>query len=68
MEICVDQLKQEVTELKDKLALLGQSDAKCPLCETDLGVSEKRSIEEKYRAEVEAKLDRQQKNELEIRE
>ena len=62
------QSKQEVRELKDKLALLSQSDAKCPLCETDLGVLEKRSIEEKYRAEVDAKLDTQQKNELEMRE
>jgi exonuclease SbcC len=62
------QLRQEVKELEDKLALLVPGDAKCPLCETELGAGGKQRIEEKYKAEVSLKIDTQQRNEAEIKQ
>jgi exonuclease SbcC len=62
------QLGQEAKGLKDKLALLVQGDARCPLCETELGAEGKQRIEEKYKADVSTKVDAQQRNETEIKE
>jgi DNA repair protein SbcC/Rad50 len=61
-------LAQELKESKDKLALLTRGDARCPLCETELGAEGKQRIEEKFRVEISAKIDDQRKNEAEIRE
>ncbi|MDP2731386.1 MAG: SMC family ATPase [Dehalococcoidales bacterium] len=45
-------LEQELEEIKEKLELLsGQTEAKCPLCERELGEDHRRLIEEKYTAE-----------------
>ena len=63
-----DQLRQEVKGVEDKLALLVQGDAKCPLCETELGAGGKQRIEEKYKIDVSTKVDTQQRNEAEIKE
>lgn len=62
------QLEQELKELRDKLALLMQGDARCPLCETELGAGGKQRIEEKYEAEISTKVDAQRSNEAEIKE
>jgi len=62
------QLEQEVGELRDKLALLRQGEATCPLCETELGAQGKQRIEDKYEAEISAKFDAQRQNEAEIAE
>lgn len=62
------QLRQEVQDLKDKQALLMQDEAKCPLCETELGFDGKHRIEEKYEVEVATKIDIQQRNEAELKE
>ena len=61
-------LGQEVKELTDKLALLVQGDARCPLCETELGEGGRQRIEEKYKAEISTKVDAQRSNQAEIRE
>ena len=61
-------LAQELKESKDKLALLTRGDARCPLCETELGAEGKQRIEEKFKIEVSAKIDDQRKSEAEIRE
>ncbi|MBL7119759.1 MAG: hypothetical protein ISS53_03640 [Dehalococcoidia bacterium] len=61
------QLEQELKELRDKLALLMQGDARCPLCETELGEEGKQRIEEKYEAEISTKVDAQRRNEAEIK-
>jgi exonuclease SbcC len=61
-------LAQELKESKDKLALLTRGDARCPLCETELGAEGKQRIEEKFKVEISAKIDDQRKNEAEIRE
>ncbi|MBM4462181.1 MAG: SMC family ATPase [Chloroflexi bacterium] len=61
-------LAQELKESKEKLALLTGGDARCPLCETELGAEGKQRIEEKFRAEIKAKMDGQRQNEVEIKE
>jgi exonuclease SbcC len=49
-------LVREIEEIKEKLSLLlTQTDAKCPLCETELGVEELKIIEDKYEADKENK-------------
>ena len=62
------QLKQEIEELKDKVALLVRSDVKCPLCETELGMVGKQRIEEKYKADILLKTGTQHRNKTEIKE
>ncbi|MFC1924248.1 AAA family ATPase [Chloroflexota bacterium] len=62
------QLKQELQELEDKLAMLMQGEAKCPLCMTDLGIEGKQRIEGKYREEAATKVDTQCRNETELKE
>ncbi|MFC2019420.1 AAA family ATPase [Chloroflexota bacterium] len=45
-------LEAEIKEIAEKLdLLLTQSDAKCPLCETDLGTEERERIRAKYTAQ-----------------
>ena len=49
-------LVKEIAEIEEKLDLLStQIDAKCPLCETELGTEERRRIETKYVAERDSK-------------
>ena len=62
------QLAQELKESREKLALLLRGDARCPLCETELGAEGKQRIEEKSRGEMSAKADAQRGNESEIKE
>ena len=51
-------LEQEITETEEKLnLLLTESGAKCPLCETELGVDELKLIEAKYTADKHGKSD-----------
>jgi len=51
-------LEQEIAEITEKLSLLlNESGAKCPLCETELGVDGLKLIETKYAAEKQAKSD-----------
>ena len=49
-------LKSEIEEIIRKLALLAaESGAKCPLCEQELGVEERRRIDMKYNEEKQTK-------------
>ncbi len=49
-------LEAEVTDLKEKCRLLAQQDdARCPLCETELGVNGRQQIEAKLAFEAEEK-------------
>ena len=49
METNKTRLEKEIAEIEEKLNLLStQSDAKCPLCETELGLDERQRIETKY--------------------
>ena len=52
------QLEQEIREIEEKLnLLLTQSGAKCPLCETELGLEGLKLIEIKYAADKHSKSD-----------
>ncbi|MBI2830977.1 MAG: SMC family ATPase [Chloroflexi bacterium] len=56
MESSIARLEQEIPELEKKLnMLLTQHEAKCPLCETELGAEGIKLIETKYHAEREQK-------------
>ena len=51
-------LEQEISEIEEKLnLLLTQTEAKCPLCETELGIDGLRLIETKYATEKQGKSD-----------
>jgi exonuclease SbcC len=62
------QLKVEMETLKEKVDLLSEADARCPLCETELGVEERKRIEAKYEAEGRAKADAYRANEEELKQ
>ncbi len=51
------QLKKEMEELKGKLDLLGQGEAECPLCGTELGVEGRERIMVNYEAQGREKGD-----------
>ena len=56
LETNKSRLEKEIKEIAEKLDLLStQIDAKCPLCETELGTEERRRIETKYAAERDSK-------------
>jgi len=61
------QLEQEIGELEEKLdLLLTQSEAKCPLCETELGKEGLKLIEAKYSADKLNKSDSLKVNQAEL--
>ena len=61
------QLKKEIAEIEEKLDLLStQSDARCPLCETELGIEERQLIETKYAADRRSKSDSLKSNHAEL--
>ena len=58
LESSTTQLEQEIEETAQKLhLLLTQKDAKCPLCETELGSDGLKLIEAKYTADKQQKSD-----------
>ncbi|MFH0768299.1 MAG: SMC family ATPase [Chloroflexota bacterium] len=60
-------LGQEIREIEEKLSLLlTQSGAKCPLCETELGVDGIKLIEAKYTADKHSKSDSLKSNQSEM--
>ena len=63
----VGRLEKEVGEIEEKLDLLStQIDAKCPLCETELGTDERRRIETKYAADRDSKSDSLKSSQTEL--
>jgi len=60
-------LKHEINEIAEKLKLLSsQTEAKCPLCETDLGAEGLKIIESKYAADSNDKSDSLKANQAEL--
>ncbi|MDI6814534.1 MAG: SMC family ATPase [Dehalococcoidales bacterium] len=60
-------LEQEIAEIQEKLnLLLTGSGAKCPLCETELGMEGLKLIERKYEAERHSKSDSLKSNQAEL--
>jgi exonuclease SbcC len=61
------QLKQEIDKIEEKLKLLlTQREAKCPLCETELGADGIKLIETKYAADRDGKSDSLKSNQAEL--
>ncbi len=61
------QLEQEIKEIEEKLNLLfSQREAKCPLCETELGADGLKRIEAKYTADRHSKSDCLQSSQTEL--
>ncbi|MFB0559578.1 MAG: AAA family ATPase [Dehalococcoidales bacterium] len=60
-------LEQEIQEIEEKLGLLfSQTEAKCPLCETELGADGIKRIEAKYAADKSSKSASLQSNQTEL--
>jgi len=55
------QIAEQITDLNEKHNLLSQENARCPLCETELGVEGLQRIELKITSETEDKSKQQQK-------
>ncbi len=56
LEPAINQLEKDIAEIGEKLAMLRAGhEARCPLCETELGEEGLQLIEQKYGAEREAK-------------
>jgi len=61
------QLEQEIAQTQEKLnLLLTESGAKCPLCETELGMEGLKLIETKYAADRDSKSDLLRSNQTEL--
>ena len=61
------QLEREIREIEEKLKLLlTQADAKCPLCETELGTDRLKLIETKYEADRHGKSDSLKSNQTQL--
>jgi len=62
-----NRLEQEIKEVEEKLSLLlTQSGAKCPLCETELGMEGLKLIETKYEADKQHESDSLKSSEAEL--
>ena len=67
LETNKNRLEKEIEEIAEKLDLLStQSDARCPLCETELGADERRRIETKYTADRDSKSNSLESNRTEL--
>jgi len=67
LESSKTRLEQEIKELQEKLGLLStQSDATCPLCETEVGRDGLKRIEVKYTTERDSKADSLKSNQAEL--
>jgi len=60
-------LEQEIGEIEERLSLLlTQSGAKCPLCETELGIEGLKRVETKYTTDRQSKSDSLKSNQTEL--
>jgi exonuclease SbcC len=67
LEASSNQLEQEIGEIEEKLKLLlAQHEAKCPLCETELGIDGLKLIETKYAADKDRKAGSLKANQVEL--
>jgi exonuclease SbcC len=56
LESVSTRLNTDIAELNEKRKLLAQGDARCPLCETDLGADGRQRIESKLASETKEKI------------
>ena len=67
MESSQARLEQEIAEIQEKINLLSaQAEAKCPLCETELGKEGLNRIQVKYAADRESKDKSRKQNQFEL--
>jgi len=66
LESTNSRLEPEITDLKEKLRLLARGDARCPLCETELGVDGRQRLVMKIASEADAKIKSHQHNNEEL--
>ncbi len=67
LESSKNQLEQAIKEIEEKLNLLStQAEAKCPLCESELGIEGLKLIEAKYEADKQHKSNSLKSNHAEI--
>jgi len=67
LESGTTRLAQEIEEIEEKLKLLlSQQEAKCPLCETELGADSLKLIETKYAAERDGKSETLKSSQVEL--
>lgn len=67
LESTSTQLEGEIAESKEKLKLLTGDDARCPLCQTELGVDGRQQLEAKLTSEVQQKIKSLQNNDEELK-
>ena len=67
IESSIKRLEQEIKDIEEKLNLLfTQRDAKCPLCETELGKEGLKLIETKYAGDRDSKTESLRSNQAEV--
>ncbi len=67
LESNISQVEQELKELEEKIDLLAtQTEARCPLCETELGTEGLQLIASKYKAEKQERTDSLTSNQAEL--
>lgn len=62
-----ERLLREMQELRKKVDMLAQGDARCPLCGTELGVDGRRHIEQEYEAQGRAMAMEHRENQARLR-
>lgn len=62
------QLDTDIADLNNKCKLIAQGDARCPLCQTELGVDGLYQLEEKLKSEVQQKIAARQNNNEKIKQ
>jgi len=67
LESTSTQLEGEIAESKEKLKLLTGDDARCPLCQTELGVDGRQQLEAKLTSEVQQKIKSLQNNDEKLK-
>jgi len=67
LESTSTQSEGEIAESKEKLKLLTGDDARCPLCQTELGVDGRQQLEAKLTSEVQQKIKSLQNNDEELK-
>ena len=67
LESVSTQLDTDIADLNEKCKLIAQGDARCPLCQTELGVDGLQQLEEKLTLEAQQKIRTRQNNSEEIK-
>jgi len=67
LESTSTRLEEEIAESNEKLKLLTGDDARCPLCQTELGVDGRQQLEVKLTSQVQQKIKSLQNNNEELK-